>query len=103
MITLSEHAEGVLLPVRAQPGARADAVRGLHQGALKVSVTQAAEKGKANKALIKLLTKKLRLRRSQLTLVSGETSADKKFLVRGLDRDELMARIRATHAMDEPQ
>ena len=31
---------------------RADALRGVRDGALKVSVTQAPEKGKANKAIV---------------------------------------------------
>ncbi|MFO7907979.1 MAG: DUF167 domain-containing protein [Planctomycetota bacterium] len=95
MMVLGEHAEGLLLPVRAQPGARANAIRGLHRGAVKVAVTQVAEKGKANKALTQFLCKKLDLRRSQLTLCAGETTADKQFIVRGIGRDELVARIEA--------
>jgi len=47
--------EGVLLPVRAQPGSRQSGIRGEQAGALKVCVTQVAEKGKANKALVKVL------------------------------------------------
>ncbi len=61
-------------------------MRGEHHGALKVAVTQVAEKGKANKALIAVLAKKLDLRRSQLTLHAGPTSADKQFLVSGISR-----------------
>ena len=77
MIELTDHASGLVLALRAQPGARANAVRGLHRGALKVAVTQVAEKGKANKALLQFLSKTLALRRSQLELLAGETSADK--------------------------
>ena len=46
----------MLLPVRAQPGAKSSGVRGEQDGALKVSVTQIAEKGKANKALVAVLS-----------------------------------------------
>ena len=100
MIVLTDHADGVILPVRAQPGARANAIRGLHGGALKVAVTQVAEKGKANRALTHLLCKTLGLRRSQLSLLSGETSADKQFLVRDITREELTRRIAAILAED---
>lgn len=93
MIELSANNEGILLPVRAQAGARANAVRGIHNGALKVSVTQVAEKGKANKAIAQLLCKKLALRRSQLTLASGQTAPDKQFLVGDITGDELARRI----------
>ena len=89
MIQLQSHELGVVLPVRAQPGARANSVRGEHHGALKVAVTQVAEKGKANKAVIEVLAKGLGLKRSQFTLLVGETSQDKRFLVQGVTLDAL--------------
>ena len=100
MIALTDHPDGIVLPVRAQPGARANAIRGLRDGALKVAVTQVAEKGKANKALLQLLCKKLSLRRSQLTLLTGETVADKQWLVRDISREELTERITAVLPTD---
>ena len=93
MIALEPHREGVVLPVRAQPGARQNAIRGCQQGLLKVSVTQVAEKGKANKALVDFLSKALGLRKSQLELLAGETAPQKKFLVRDIPLAELAARI----------
>jgi uncharacterized protein len=96
VIELTDQQDGIVLPVRAQPGARANAIRGLYQGALKVAVTQVAEKGKANKALLQFLSKSLALRRSQLTLIAGQTSADKLVLVRDISRDELARRVLIT-------
>lgn len=75
------------------PGACKAEIRGEHGGALKVAVTQVAEKGKANKALAALLCKSLGLRRSQIELVSGETSANKVFLVRDMLDADLAAKI----------
>lgn len=86
------------MPVKAQPGARANALRGEQNGALKVAVTQVAEKGKANKAIVEVLAKSLRLKRSQLELLSGDTSSEKRFLVRGATVDELAAAIAAACA-----
>jgi len=97
MVALEIHPAGVVLPVRASPGARTAGIRGHQQGALKVSVTVAAEKGKANKALVEVLCKQLSLRRSQLELLSGATATQKRFLVRGISRGELAGRIR--HAL----
>jgi uncharacterized protein (TIGR00251 family) len=93
MIELQQHDEGVILPVRAQPGAKSSGIRGIQAGALKVSVTQIAEKGKANKALIAVLIKRLKVRKSQIALVSGSTNAHKRFLIRGLSADQLRQRI----------
>ena len=77
----SPHAEG-RLSVRAQPGSRRNEIRGQQDGALKVCVTQSPEKGKANKAIVELLSKSLLLRRSQIELISGETASQKRFLIR---------------------
>jgi len=60
---------------------------------LKVVVTQAPERGKANKAAVELLAKSLGLRKSQIELLSGETSRQKRFLIRGIGPQELAERI----------
>jgi uncharacterized protein len=96
MLDLQPHADGTILPVRAQPGARRNEIRGEQDGMLKVCVTQAPEKGKANKAVIELLSKSLGLRRSQIELLSGDTSHQKRFLVHGLTAQELLDRIKET-------
>jgi uncharacterized protein (TIGR00251 family) len=93
MIALSDHPEGVLLPVRAQPGARKAGVLSEQAGSLKVAVTAPPEDGRANKALLEVLREALDLKRSQIELASGETSREKKFLVRGVTREELAKRI----------
>lgn len=93
MIRLEPHPEGVVLAVRAQAGARRDEVRGEHDGALKVAVTQAPEKGKANKAIAELLAKHLQVRKSQVELISGETTSQKRFLIRGLSPSQLQTRL----------
>ncbi len=93
MIALEPHAEGTILPVRAQAGARRNGIKGIHDGALQVMVTQAPEKGKANKAIIAVLAEALGLRRSQIELLSGETSPQKKFLVCEVAFQELARRV----------
>jgi hypothetical protein len=95
VIDLVPHDGGVLLRVRAQPGARRSAVRGAHHGALKLAVTQIAEKGKANRAITELLSETLNVNKSQLTLLAGHTAANKTFLVRGITLAELQRRIEA--------
>jgi len=93
MSSLEPHLDGTILPVRAHPGARRNEIRGVQDGMLKVSVTQSPEKGKANKAVVELLAKKLGLKKSQIELISGETSHQKRFLVREINPDELGERI----------
>jgi uncharacterized protein (TIGR00251 family) len=93
MIAVGDHAEGCVLPIRAQPGARKTGVLGEQAGALKVAVTAPPEDGRANRALTETLRDLLGLKRSQVELLSGETSREKKFLIRGVTKAELSAKI----------
>ena len=93
MIGFTRHRGGVILPVRAQPGARRSEIRGEQDAALKVCVTQPPEKGKANRAIVALLCKRLSLRKSQIELIAGETSHRKRFLIRDVTPEELADRI----------
>lgn len=93
MISIRVAENGLLLPVRALPGARRNDMRGEQGGALKISVTQAAEKGKANAAIRDYLAQVLQLRRSQVELASGATSNRKQFLIRDIQAAELESRL----------
>jgi uncharacterized protein YggU (UPF0235/DUF167 family) len=95
MVTLSEHPEGIVLPVKAQAGGRKNAIRGEQNGALKVSVTQVAEKGKANGAIASVLAKELKLKPAQIELIAGHAQSQKRFLIRGLSREDLITRMAA--------
>lgn len=92
---LQPHPQGVVLSIRAQPGARRAGICGRHGDALKVAVTQVAERGKANAAIIEVLAEQLGLRRSQCLLLSGETSRTKRMLIEGVELKELTERIEA--------
>ncbi len=95
MISLTPHADGVILPVRAQPSARKNGVTGSHAGALKVAVSAAPEKGKANAAVAAVLAEALGCKPSQIEILSGDTSREKKFLLTGIPPEVLRQRIDA--------
>ena len=96
MILLETHPQGTILPVRAHAGARRNGIHGEQAGSLQVSVTQAPEKGKANKAILTILAEAFSLRKSQFELLTGETSAQKRFLVREITPADLAGRIEKT-------
>ena len=83
-LELTPHASGVIIPIYAQPGARRNGVVGLHLGRLKVAVTAAPEKGKANAAVADVLADLFGLAKSRVALVSGETHREKRFLLEGV-------------------
>jgi uncharacterized protein (TIGR00251 family) len=92
-ITITQHADGSTLLVRAQPGARKNAVVGEQAGALKIAVTAPPEDGRANSALAEELRDWLGLNRSQIELAAGKTSRNKVFLIRGMTPERLTALI----------
>ena len=88
-LCLEPDPRGVVLPVRAQTGARRNGVVGLRDGMLRIAVTAAPEKGKANKAIIDVLSKALDVPKSAIVLLSGESSPRKRFLILGRNIEEL--------------
>jgi uncharacterized protein (TIGR00251 family) len=92
-ISITRHAEGATLAVRAQPGARKNAVLGEQAGALKVAVTAPPEDGRANAAITELLRDWLGVKRSQVELIGGPTNRNKTFLIRDVTAEELTALI----------
>lgn len=72
----------ILLEVKVRAGAKTEAVEYLADGSFKVRVTVAPENGKANKAVIALLADYLSVPRSDLKIVSGQTSSNKKILMK---------------------
>jgi uncharacterized protein YggU (UPF0235/DUF167 family) len=87
-----ETAAGLVLAVKAQPGARrakigpvltAAASPGWPKARLKISIPAAPEDGKANAAIIHALADWLGVKPAALTQEAGATARDKKFLVAG--------------------
>ncbi len=90
---LEEKGEALYIKVRAAPGAARNSVVGVHGDALKIAVSAAPERGKANRAICDVLAAALGLRASRVSLHSGETSRDKKVRVDGLSRAAAEARL----------
>ncbi len=85
MLEISCVPNGVILPVRATPAAKRNAITGIHDGMLKVSVTAPPDDGRANAAIVALLAKSLKISKSRVQLVSGATQRQKKFLLADVD------------------
>jgi uncharacterized protein (TIGR00251 family) len=88
MFNIREVEGGVVVSVKVQPNASKDRVVGEHADQLKIAVTVAPEKGKANKSVIKILSKLLGVKTSDIEIVSGETSRDKKVFFRNISKED---------------
>ncbi len=80
---LSQTSDGVLIRIYVQPKARREKIVGLHLDRLKVSVTEPPDRGRANAAVIQLLSDVLTIPRSRIELLRGETSRTKDLLLAG--------------------
>jgi uncharacterized protein (TIGR00251 family) len=79
---IKDHPEGLVLTVRVQPKASRNAIIGGHGEALKIALTAPPVDGAANKACIAFLAKKLGLAKSAFAILSGQTSRNKRLLIR---------------------
>ena len=75
---------GIILSIRTQPGSSKNRIIGEYGGRLKLAVTAAPEKGKANKAVIELLADTLHINESSIHIISGKSSRDKRLMIEGL-------------------
>jgi uncharacterized protein (TIGR00251 family) len=90
---LKETAEGVVITVKALPHSARAGVRGVDGGALKVAVNAPPEKGKANAAVLEVLAKFLAVPRASLELLSGDSSRNKRILVKGMKAEDVRKRV----------
>ena len=68
---------GTRLRLRVRAGGRADAIEGVHAGALRVRVRQPPERGRANRAVLEILAGRLLLPATAVELRAGMGSPDK--------------------------
>lgn len=82
---LAERADGSVICLHVQPGARSAGVVGTHGDALKVRIDSPPVDGKANAALVAYLSSVIGVPRSAITLLSGESGRRKRLLVAGVE------------------
>ena len=82
-----------ILDVHIVPRASRTEIRGWHGAAVKIRLQAPPVDGKANRALLEFLGQALNLPAGRLSLVSGETSRQKRVRVEGLDGPTIRQRL----------
>ena len=93
-LEIHEAEDGSYIKVKLHPQAGRNSIDGIQEGKLKVNVTSPPEKGKANEALLKLLSRILGIAKSNIEIVSGETSREKVILVKGFDAEKIKSLLK---------
>ncbi len=88
---LKEVPGGCELSVLVQPRASRTKVVGEHDGRLKIALAAPPVDGEANAALIEFLSDELNVRKSDVSLLEGDTSRRKRLAVRGVAPSQVMA------------
>lgn len=93
------------LDCKVSPGASRNAITGWLGAVLKLSVTAAPEKGKANAAVESLLAEALDLPKSAVSVVAGHAAKTKRIEIAGIDLTEIRRRLAidpAAGAVNDP-
>jgi len=86
MLWIQETRDGVIFKVTVQPRGARNEIVGLQGDALKIRLTAPPVEGAANKMCIELLAKSLKVRKSDVEIIRGQSSRAKKILVRSKTR-----------------
>lgn len=92
------HEQGVIIHLRVTPAGRRDRIEKIMTAAngakyLKVTVTAPPDDGRANEAVIGLLSQEWRLPKTALSVWSGATNKQKKILAAAADPCALLQRL----------
>ena len=98
MECLSDTPEGVVISVRVQPRSSRAGIDSLIGDAVKVRIRCAPVDGKANKELVETLADEFGLAKSSVVFKSGETSKQKRLLLRGISAAQVEERLKAALA-----
>lgn len=93
MLEIREIESGITIRIRVKTRAKENALVGVRGDSLLVSVTAVPEKGRANKAIIDLVAKHLKIPKRDVEILSGQTNARKVILIRQLDQKDLMGKL----------
>jgi uncharacterized protein (TIGR00251 family) len=93
MSFVSEQGQCLVLRIYVQPGASDSSFAGDFDGRLKIRLKAPPVEGKANKELIRFMAKHLKLSKSSIGILRGETSRKKDLLIEGLDLETLLSKI----------
>jgi uncharacterized protein (TIGR00251 family) len=81
------------IKIRLAPKSSRDHILGPYGDAIKIAITSPPVDGKANAHLIKFLSKRLKVAKSAICIVSGELSRDKVLQIDGLSQAEVMEKL----------
>lgn len=84
-LKVKEGPEGVTFQVRVLPRSSRNEVAGISEGVVKIKLTAPPVEGAANGALVEFLSGKLKISKSKISIVRGQSSRSKTVAISGID------------------
>lgn len=91
--TIRETDEGVVFAAKIVPGSSRTTVSGLLNGMIKIKISAAPEKGRANQCLLDFLAKQLGVKKNDVSIISGRNSPVKEVQVRDISAEMLLNKL----------
>ncbi len=93
-LDICDDSGGVVISVKVVPGGSRDRVAGVLGDCLKVATSAPPEKGKANKAVVKILADALNIDKRDVEIISGHAGGRKKFRFNNLSSRAARQRLK---------
>ncbi len=94
-LNIQPQSNGVVFHVKVKPCSSKTAISGVLDGVLKVKISAAPQKQKANQSLIAFLAKKFGLKKNAVHIISGQTNPVKKILIENISEKKLIESLEA--------
>ena len=88
-LNIKETETGVTIEIKLHPRAGRDRLAGVINNRLKIDVAAAPIKNKANRSMIKLLSKTLKVPQETIVIKRGTTSRNKLIEIRSISTEEV--------------
>ncbi len=79
--------EDIIIKVHANPKSSKNQIVGWKEDVLYIKITAPPVEGAANEAIVKFLSKELKIKKSQVSLASGDHSREKRFIIKGVTEE----------------
>jgi uncharacterized protein (TIGR00251 family) len=90
---LQQTNEGLVIKIKVIPKSASSGIVGWENDELKIRIAAVPDKGAANAELIRFLSNFLKVGKSKIVLISGETSRHKKICVNSISLMDLQLKL----------
>jgi len=86
------------IKIKVLPRASKSEILGMEEGVLRVKVTSPPVEGRANKDLVELLSRELRISKKHIEILSGRGSRFKRVRIHELSQEDIRSRLNQEHS-----